>query len=119
MGTLMKLVGEKAIGPFLVELEKDNLKMTRIKEFSEKAVIIVKVPGVKKQRPTTAPAKVVVPKTTQETARPPARKPAGKTIKCPVMACIYWPDSLSRLSTYLSIINHKVADIRSRSQSYS
>lgn len=53
----MKLVGEKAIGSFLVELEKDNLKMTKIRECCEKAVITVKVTGVKKERPTTAPSK--------------------------------------------------------------
>lgn len=57
IGTLMKLVGEKAIGSFLVELEKDNLKMTKIKECCEKAVITVKAPSVKKERPTTAPSK--------------------------------------------------------------
>lgn len=59
VGTLMKLVGEKAIGSFLVELEKDNLKMTKIKECCDKAVITVKVPTVKKERPATAPAKKV------------------------------------------------------------
>lgn len=60
LGTLMKLVGEKAIGPFLVELEKDNLKMSKIKDFCEKAVITVKVGGAKNERPTTAPAKIGV-----------------------------------------------------------
>ncbi|XP_044257889.1 protein mini spindles [Tribolium madens] len=57
LGTLMKLVGEKAIGPFLVELEKDTLKMTKIKECCEKAVITVKIAAAKKERPTTAPTK--------------------------------------------------------------
>lgn len=57
LGTLMKLVGEKAIGPFLVELEKDNLKMTKIRECCDKAVIAVKVASSKKERPTTAPNK--------------------------------------------------------------
>ncbi|RZC32556.1 cytoskeleton-associated protein 5 [Asbolus verrucosus] len=57
LGTLMKLVGEKAIGPFLVELEKDNIKMAKIKECCDKAVITIKVAGGKKDRPTTAPAK--------------------------------------------------------------
>lgn len=57
LGTLMKLVGEKAIGPFLVELENDNFKMTKIKECYEKAVITVKAPASKKERPTTAPNK--------------------------------------------------------------
>lgn len=50
LGTLMKLVGEKAIGPFLGELEKDNLKMAKIKEFCEKAVVTVKVAAPKKEK---------------------------------------------------------------------
>lgn len=70
----MKLVGEKAIGPFLIELEKDNLKMTKIKECCEKAVIIVKVPGAKKERPTTAPAKT-------NSISPPAETPKSVPAK--------------------------------------
>ncbi|XP_018326942.1 protein mini spindles isoform X2 [Agrilus planipennis] len=58
LGILMKLVGEKALGPFLTELEKDNLKMMKIKEFSDKAVILVKTPAVKKGRAATAPPKI-------------------------------------------------------------
>ncbi|XP_050293470.1 protein mini spindles isoform X2 [Anthonomus grandis grandis] len=57
LGTLMKLVGQNAIGQFLVELEKDKLKMDKIKEFHDKATIEVKVVGPKKTRPQTAPAK--------------------------------------------------------------
>lgn len=57
IGTLMKLVGEKAIMPFLVDLEKDNLKMTKIKECCEKAVITVKITGPKKERPAAASTK--------------------------------------------------------------
>lgn len=75
LGTLMKLVGERAIGPFLVELEKDNLKMSKIKENCEKAVITVKVPGAKKERPTTAPAKVAEVRTV--VTRAAAKKQAG------------------------------------------
>ncbi|KAJ8911338.1 hypothetical protein NQ315_014182, partial [Exocentrus adspersus] len=67
LGTLMKLVGEKAVAPFLVELEKDNLKMSKIKEYFEKAVIVVKVPGNKKERPTTAPPKVIETKSVRNT----------------------------------------------------
>jgi cytoskeleton-associated protein 5 len=56
LGTAMKLVGEKNIAPFLTEV--DALKMEKIKEYFEKAVITVKVPGVKKDaRPQSAPAK--------------------------------------------------------------
>lgn len=74
LGTLMKLVGEKAIGPFCVELEKDNLKMAKVKEFCEKAVITVKTSGVKKERPTTAPAKINESKPVD---KPAPRKVAG------------------------------------------
>ncbi|XP_011700705.1 PREDICTED: cytoskeleton-associated protein 5 isoform X2 [Wasmannia auropunctata] len=58
LGTAMKLIGEKAMMPFLTDI--DNLKMTKIKECADKAVILVKVTsGTKKQeRPNTAPAKV-------------------------------------------------------------
>ena len=57
LGTAMKLVGEKALLPFLADL--DNLKMAKIKECAEKAVIVVKTQAVKKsQRPHTAPSKV-------------------------------------------------------------
>uniref|UniRef100_A0A0A1WXY4 Cytoskeleton-associated protein 5 n=1 Tax=Zeugodacus cucurbitae TaxID=28588 RepID=A0A0A1WXY4_ZEUCU len=54
LGTLLKLMGEKSVGPFLVEV--DALKMAKIKECQEKAEIKVKVVGVKKERPATAPA---------------------------------------------------------------
>ncbi|ERL90159.1 hypothetical protein D910_07513, partial [Dendroctonus ponderosae] len=64
LGTLMKLVGEKAIGPFLVELEKDKLKMDKIKEFCEKAEITIKVPAAKKAKSTSSivPQEQTVPK---------------------------------------------------------
>lgn len=72
----MKLVGEKAIGPFLIELEKDALKMSKIKECCDKAVITVKVSS-KKERPTTAPAKVTT--TTKSTViKAPKSAPASK-----------------------------------------
>ncbi|KAM0725116.1 Protein mini spindles [Formica fusca] len=58
LGTAMKLIGEKAMMPFLTDI--DNLKMTKIKECADKAVILVKVTGGTKrqERPNTAPAKV-------------------------------------------------------------
>lgn len=74
LGTLMKLVGEKTIGPFIAELEKDNLKMTKIRECCEKAVITVKVPSVKKDKPASM-AKANAP--------PPSEKPVVKTNKRP------------------------------------
>uniref|UniRef100_W4VRR1 Putative microtubule-associated protein n=1 Tax=Corethrella appendiculata TaxID=1370023 RepID=W4VRR1_9DIPT len=54
IGTAMKLVGEKAISPYLTEV--DALKMAKVKESFEKAVITVKITGIKKERPATAPA---------------------------------------------------------------
>ncbi|XP_017785300.1 PREDICTED: cytoskeleton-associated protein 5 [Nicrophorus vespilloides] len=80
LGTLMKLVGEKAVGPFLIELEKDALKMSKIKECAEKAVIVVKVPGAKKERPVTAPPKAA-PK-----AEPPKASSAPAKSKRPATA---------------------------------
>lgn len=56
LGTAMKLIGEKAMMPFLTDI--DNLKMTKIKECADKAVIVIKVTNTKKERPNTAPAKV-------------------------------------------------------------
>ncbi|KAG5893374.1 hypothetical protein JTB14_000138 [Gonioctena quinquepunctata] len=79
LGTLMKLVGEKAIAPFLVELEKDNLRMAKIKENCDKAVILVKAPGVKKERAATAPAKIAdtkAPGKATAAKKPPAKKKA-------------------------------------------
>ncbi|XP_055907668.1 protein mini spindles isoform X2 [Eupeodes corollae] len=55
IGTLLKLMGEKAVSCFLTDV--DALKMAKIKECQEKAVITIKVAGVKKERPATAPAK--------------------------------------------------------------
>ncbi|XP_044749386.1 protein mini spindles isoform X2 [Coccinella septempunctata] len=69
LGTLMKLVGEKAIGPFLGELEKDNLKMAKVKEFCEKAVISVKVAAPKKEK---APSAAVKPKDSKSEPSKPA-----------------------------------------------
>lgn len=56
IGTAMKLVSEKNIAPFLTDV--DALKMEKIKEYFDKAVITVKIPGVKKEaRAASAPAK--------------------------------------------------------------
>lgn len=53
LGTLLKLMGEKQVGPFLMDV--DALKMTKIKESEEKAKLKVKTTTVKKeQRSTTA-----------------------------------------------------------------
>lgn len=76
----MKLVGEKAIAPFLVELEKDKLKMNKIKEFYDKAEIVVKVAGPKKAKSQSAPAK----------SGAAAAAPASKPVKKPVSAGKIW-----------------------------
>ena len=57
LGTAMKLVGEKSIAPYLTEV--DALKMEKIKEYFEKAVITVKVAGVKKERPQSGKGDVI------------------------------------------------------------
>lgn len=83
LGTVMKLVGEKAMMPFLTDL--DNLKMVKIQECAEKAVIMVKITGPRKQeRPTTAPAKIestsssAVAKTAKRPNTTATKKPAAK-----------------------------------------
>jgi len=85
LGTAMKLIGEKAMMPFLTDI--DNLKMTKIKECADKAVIIIKMNATKKQeRPNTAPAKVELQanKTNKENPRniksSTARRPNTGTI---------------------------------------
>lgn len=80
LGTLMKLVGEKAIGPFIAELEKDNLKMSKIKECCDKAVINVKVAAPKKPPAKKTPpvvekcAPVSKPKRSNTASGPPKKK---------------------------------------------
>lgn len=72
LGTAMKLVGEKTIAPYLTEV--DALKMEKVKEYFEKAVITVKVPGVKKEaRPQSAPAKPAPQKGGSTEAKPVSR----------------------------------------------
>ncbi|KAM7363198.1 msps cytoskeleton-associated protein 5 isoform 2-T4 [Cochliomyia hominivorax] len=82
IGTLMKLMGEKQVGPFLVDI--DALKLAKIKECQEKAEIKVKIAGIKKERPTTAPtAKAVTsapPKTGSSEPKPVSR-PATAVVK--------------------------------------
>jgi cytoskeleton-associated protein 5 len=91
LGTAMKLVGEKNISPFLTEV--DALKMEKIKEYHEKAVITVKIVGAKKEpaRPQTAPAKAAPkggssepkPVTRPATAAPAKKGPAKKATAAP------------------------------------
>lgn len=75
IGTAMKLVGEKQISPYLTDV--DALKVQKITECCEKAVIVIKVPVAKKERPATAPVKNTA------AAAPPTKK-GGSTEARPV-----------------------------------
>lgn len=79
LGTAMKLVGEKNISPFLTEVEA--LKMEKIKEYCEKAVITVKIPGVKKEsRPQSAPTKSA-PRAGTSEPKPVTRPASGAPVR--------------------------------------
>ncbi|CAG8787229.1 25609_t:CDS:2, partial [Gigaspora rosea] len=58
LGTMMKVIGEKAMNPFIEGL--DDIKKSKIKEFFEKAEVKVKATAAKRP-PTVAPAQT--PKT--------------------------------------------------------
>ncbi|XP_037087768.1 LOW QUALITY PROTEIN: protein mini spindles-like [Pollicipes pollicipes] len=86
LGTAWKVVGEKVITPFIGDV--DSLKLAKIKEFSEKAEIKVRIVAPK-SRPASAaaPAKAKVVRSGGATAaaakkpaaaRPGAKKPAAK-----------------------------------------
>lgn len=62
LGTALKVVGEKAMTNFLQEV--DAIKMTKIKDFCEKAVVTAKPQQSQtpEKKPSSAPAKPVVPK---------------------------------------------------------
>lgn len=59
LGTLMKLLGDKAINSYLVEI--DPLKLVKVKECADKSVITIKLSMPKKERPTTAPPTATQP----------------------------------------------------------
>ncbi|XP_065221041.1 protein mini spindles isoform X2 [Planococcus citri] len=79
IGTAWKVVGEKVISPFLSDV--DNLKITKIKEASEKAVILVKPKIVKKaEPPPPAVSKPTVDRPKAGSANPkPVKRPVNKT----------------------------------------
>ncbi|XP_065159394.1 protein mini spindles isoform X2 [Atheta coriaria] len=83
IGTLMKLVGERAVAPFIVELEKDANKMAKIREYCEKAVIVVKVPGIKKEKTKVVPKAQSAPTSAAAPPKAPARRPATSVKKRP------------------------------------
>ncbi|XP_026480505.1 protein mini spindles [Ctenocephalides felis] len=70
IGTSMKLLGERTMQPYLTEL--DEQKMNKIKEFFEKAVIVVVIPKVIKK------PEVKKPEPAAAAAGSPKVKPAGK-----------------------------------------
>lgn len=83
MGTLQKLLGDKTVAPHFVDV--DALKMAKIKECADKAVIVVKASPVAKARPVTAPSAVGPSKAKEkETAKPVAR-PATAAAKKQVL----------------------------------
>ncbi|GFR88017.1 cytoskeleton-associated protein [Elysia marginata] len=82
VGTAMKVVTEKNIAPFLVDV--DNLKMPKIQEWCEKAVLLNAKGeprtggGAATARPATAPpAKAAGSDTPKPVARPATAKPAA------------------------------------------
>lgn len=75
LGTLHKLLGEKVMATYLVDV--DALKMTKIKEFSENAVIVVKIPVIKKARPASA-------KPAAPVAAASIKPPSANAVKRPV-----------------------------------
>ncbi|XP_044737477.1 protein mini spindles isoform X3 [Chrysoperla carnea] len=79
LGTLMKLVGADKILPFLADVEA--IKMTKIKECCDKAVLLVKVQNVKKERPNTAPPSKTETKAGSTTAKPVKRPLSSTTTK--------------------------------------
>lgn len=81
LGTLMRLLGDKIVTPHLADV--DALKMAKIKECSDKAVIVVKVAPAAKARPVTAPSTVgsskLVAKEKEQTK--PVTRPATAAAK--------------------------------------
>ncbi|KRF82972.1 protein mini spindles isoform X3 [Drosophila virilis] len=102
LGTLMKLMSEKALAALLVDV--DPLKMSKIKEFHDKAEIKIKVTAPKKeQRPATAPAAkgAATAKPSGGSTEPkpvtrPATTGARKTVKKPGGAASAVPAALSK-----------------------
>jgi hypothetical protein len=71
LGTMMKVIGEKAMNTFLEGL--DDIKKGKIKEYYDKAEVKIKFSTAKKPPPAAAPSKGDAPK----------GKPAGKSAEKP------------------------------------
>ena len=87
IGTAMKVAGEKALMPFLADLEA--IKLTKIKEYCDKAVVVGKPAGGVKPKAAVvetkeppkaaeAPKRAVIKKPTAVAGSNLAKKPAGK-----------------------------------------
>ncbi|CAO1409163.1 unnamed protein product [Diamesa serratosioi] len=101
LGTLMKLVGEKNIAPYLTEV--DALKMEKIKEYFEKAVITVKIPGIKKERPQTAPPKVLSKGGSIE-AKPVVRPGSAAVKKAPAKKALAGSSGVSKSASSTKVL---------------
>lgn len=82
LGTILKLLGEKTVGPLLVDV--DALKMPKIKECADKAVIVVKAAPVAK-RPVTAPSGPPKPVAKDKEAVKPVTRPSTAVAKKAVL----------------------------------
>lgn len=82
IGTAMKVVGEKAIAPFLADGVDAN-KMAKIKENCDKVVLCVKQPKPQKDRPTTAPPPKSVPSKSAPKPAAAVHKPSGAKVVKP------------------------------------
>lgn len=85
LGMLQKLLGEKALAAFVVDV--DPLKLAKVKECAEKAVVLVRVPTVKKPMP----AKVVAVPAAAKADAKPAVRPGTSTIKRPASSALRKP----------------------------
>ena len=80
LGTMMKIIGERAMSPFVDGL--DDIRKTKIKEFFETAEVKAKVVAKPKPKPAAAPTPRAVPGGPKKVA---AKKPAAKKPTAPVM----------------------------------
>ncbi|KFM68160.1 Cytoskeleton-associated protein 5, partial [Stegodyphus mimosarum] len=64
LGTALKVVGERTMSPFLQEV--DAIKMGKIKDFCDKAVVTAKTVAVVEKKPVSAPVKPSVVKVIPE-----------------------------------------------------
>ena len=80
LGTLMKIMGERAMGPYMEGL--DDIRKTKIKEYFETAQVKAK----DKPKPVAPPPKAAPPpqKRTVTKKAPPGLKPPAKRVSSPI-----------------------------------